>query len=95
MAKHYNRVMLGRGGPFAEECHQKGYIGADFNVYEDLTSTLTDDVKKFIKQYASVFMTNEPGKTLNAARLGCGMLWTICHGLKIGDVVLSPINKKE
>ncbi len=95
MAKHYNRVMLGRGGQFAEECHQKGYIGADFNVYEDLTSTLTDDVKKFIKQYASVFMTNEPGKTLNAARLGCGMLWTICHGLKIGDVVLSPINKKE
>ena len=92
MAKHYNRVMLGRGGQFAEECHQKGYIGADFNVYEDLTSTLTDDVKKFIKQYASVFMTNEPGKTLNAARLGCGMLWTICHGLKIGDVVLKAKN---
>lgn len=95
MTKQYNRVMLGRGGQFAEECRKEGYIGADFNVYEDLTSTLTDDVKKFIKQYASVFMANEPGKTLNAARLGCGMLWTICHGLKIGDIVLSPINKKE
>lgn len=95
MAKQYNRVMLGRGGQFAEECRKEGYIGADFNVYEDLTSTLTDDFKKFIKQYAPVFMTNVPGKTLNAARLGCGMLWTICHGLKIGDIVLSPINKKE
>lgn len=95
MAKKYNRVMLGRGGQFAEECRKEGYVGADFNIKEDLTSTLTDDVKKFIKQYASLFMANEPGKTLNAARLGCGMLWTICHGLKIGDIVLSPINKKE
>ena len=95
MAKQYNRVMLGRGGKFAEECREGGYIGTGFNIAEDLTSRLTDDVKKFIKENTPLLMAGEPDKTLNSARLGCGMLWTVCCGLKKGDVVLSPINKKE
>ncbi len=95
MAKQYNRVMLGRGGKFAEECRKGGYIGTGFNIAEDLTSRLTDDVKKFIKENTPLLMAGEPDKTLNSARLGCGMLWTVCCGLKKGDVVLSPINKKE
>ena len=37
MAKQYNRVMLGRGGQFAEECRKEGYISADFDINEDLT----------------------------------------------------------
>ena len=95
MAKQYNRVMLGRGGKFAEECRKKGYIGVDFNIAEDLTPRLTADYKKFIKQCTPLLMAGEPEKTLNAARLGCGMTWTVCCGLQVGDIVLSPINKKQ
>ena len=95
MAKKFNRVMLGRGGQFAEECRKKGYIGVDFNIAEDLTPRLTSDYKKFIKQCTPLLMAGEPEKTLNAARLGCGMTWTVCCGLQVGDIVLSPINKKQ
>ena len=95
MAKQYNRVMLGRGGQFAEECRKGGYIGVGFNIAEDLTPRLTTDYKKFIKQCTPLLMAGEPEKTLNGARLGCGMIWTVCCGLQNGDIVLSPINKKE
>ena len=95
MAKKYNRVMLGRGGQFAEECRKEGYIGVGFNIAEDLTPRLTTDYKKFIKQCTPLLMAGEPEKTLNAARLGCGMIWTVCCGLQVGDIVLSPINKKQ
>ena len=95
MAKQYNRVMLGRGGQFAEECRKDGYIGTGFNIAEDLTPYQSDDYKKFIKQCTPLLMAGEPDITLTAARLGCGMLWTVCFGLKKGDIVLSPINKKE
>lgn len=95
MARKYNRVMLGRGGQFAEECRKEGYIGVGFNIAEDLTPRRTADYKKFVKECTPLLMAGEPEKTLNAARLGCGMLWTVICGLKIGDVVLSPINKKQ
>lgn len=95
MAKQYNRVMLGRGGQFAEECRKDGYIGVGFNIAEDLTPRLTPDYKKFIKQCTPLLMAGEPEKTLNGARLGCGMIWTVCCGLQKGAIVLSPINKKE
>ncbi len=95
MAKQYNRVMLGRGGQFADECRKEGYIGVGFNIAEDLTPRLTPDFKKFIKQCTPLLMAGEPNKTLNGARLGCGMIWTVCCGLQNGDIVLSPINKKE
>lgn len=32
--KQYNRIMLGRGGMYVEECVRDGYIGVDFNIYE-------------------------------------------------------------
>ncbi|QTV04849.1 endonuclease NucS domain-containing protein [Faecalibacter bovis] len=31
-----------------------------------------------------------PGKTKVAAGLSCGMLWTVCKGIRVGDVVLCP-----
>ena len=60
MAKQYNRVMLGRGGQFADECRKEGYIGVGFNIAEDLTPRLTPDFKKFIKQCTPLLMAGEP-----------------------------------
>ena len=37
-----------------------------------------------------MWMENVPGKTMTAAGLSCGALWTIVKGLNIGDVVLCP-----
>ena len=87
--------MLGRGSKYFEQCKNEGYIGADFNINEDLTMHLPEDWKAFNKKYIPVFMTNNPDKTKVGAGLGCGALWTICKGLEVGDIVLSPNGKGE
>jgi hypothetical protein len=88
--KKYNRVMLGRGGMFAQMCREQGYIGADFDINVDLSDSLYNNWRDFNKKFIPVWMNNIPGKSAVAAGLACGFLWTIIKGLKIGDVVLCP-----
>lgn len=35
--KQYNRIMLGKGGIYADTCLKENYIGADFNINQDLS----------------------------------------------------------
>ena len=88
--KQYNRIMLGRGSKFAKICRDEGYIGADFEISEDLTDSLYENWRDFNKKMIPIWMSNQPGKTKTAAGIACGFLWTIAKGLKIGDVVLCP-----
>ncbi|MDO4187321.1 MAG: hypothetical protein Q4D30_12710 [Bacteroidales bacterium] len=86
----YNRVMLGKGGKFANECRKANYIGADFNIKEDLSDSLFENWRDFNAKYIPIWMQNEPGRTKTAAGIQCGFLWTIVKGLNIGDIVLCP-----
>lgn len=86
----YNRVMLGKGGVYAKECRLGGFIGADFDIYEDLSGSLFDNWRDFNKKYIPVWMANCPDKSKTSAGLACGFLWTIVKGLKDGDTVLCP-----
>ena len=40
--KKYNRVMLGQGSKYAKMCRENGYIGANFDINEDLSDSLYD-----------------------------------------------------
>jgi len=75
---------------YAEQCLKEKFIGADFEIHEDLTNKLPENWREFNHRYIPVFLQNNPGKTKIAAGLACGMLWTICKGISIGDIVLSP-----
>ena len=88
--KKYNRVMLGQGSKYAKMCRQENYIGADFEIYMDLSDSLFDNWRDFNEKFIPVWMENVPGKSKTAAGLACGFLWTVVKGLKMGDVVLSP-----
>lgn len=91
--KQYNRVMLGKAGLFADKCLSGNYIGADFDINENLTGKLYDNWRDFNEKYIPKYMTAMPEKSKVAAGLACGFLWTICKGLKIGDTVLCPNGK--
>ena len=95
MAKKYNRVMLGKGGCFADLCKSEGFIGVDFLCDEDLNNSLHEDWHEFNKQYIPVWLDLHPGKSKVAAGLACGQLWTVCRGLEIDDIVLSSNGKGE
>lgn len=95
MAKRYNRIMLGRGGMYADQCRSEGFIGVDFISDLDLTNRLSESWQEFNKQHIPIWLESHPDKSKTAAGLACGNLWTVCKGLQIGDVVLSPNGKGE
>lgn len=82
--------MLGKGGQYADKCLKENFIGADFDIHEDLTGKLKDNWRDFNDEYIPKYMAAMPGKTKVSAGLACGFLWTVCKGLNKGDIVLSP-----
>ena len=88
--KNYYRVMLGKQSAHAATCFAEGFIGADFEIPQDLTADLTDDYREFNAKYRPVFMAGHPGKSKISAGLACGFLWTVSKGIKKGDIVLCP-----
>ncbi len=88
--KQYKRVMLGAKSIFAEKCYKDGFIGADFDINQDLSNNLPDNWRDFNKKFIPVWLNIHHDKTKVAAGLACGMLWTICKGINKGDVIISP-----
>jgi restriction system protein len=82
--------MLGRGSVHAEKAFAGNFIGADFEINQDLKGKLPDDWRSFNKAFIPVFMAGHPDKTKIGAGLACGALWTVGKGIQKGDIVLSP-----
>ena len=90
MSKQYKRIMLGRKSANAADGIKGGFICAGFLFDLDLTGKFPDEWRDFNKAYIPVFLEQNPEKTKVAAGLACGMLHTICKGLKKGDIVMTP-----
>jgi restriction system protein len=88
--KRYLRIMLGAKSAYAEECFQGNFIGAGFNIEQDLTNDLPDNWREFNLKFIPVWMEKYPDKSKISAGLACGALWTISKGINIGDVVICP-----
>ncbi|MBW7990809.1 MAG: DUF1016 family protein [Planctomycetes bacterium] len=88
--KSYYRIMAGRGSKHTEVCQAEQFIGADYAIDIDLTGKLPDNWRQFNKKFIPVYLNKNPGKSKVAAGLACGMIWTVCKGVQIGDVILCP-----
>ena len=88
--RNFYRLMLGRKSKYAEQCFAESFIGADYGISQDLSSQLPDDWRQFNKNMIPVYLNLNPDKSKVAAGLACGMLHTVCKGMKVGDVVLCP-----
>lgn len=88
--RSYYRVMLGKQSMFAEECRNKGFIGAGYGIEEDLSGKLPEDWREFNKSMIPSYLEANPGKSKIAAGLSCGALWSISKGVSNGDIVISP-----
>lgn len=90
MSRSYYRVRLGEGGSHAAECYEGEFIGVHWGFKEDLTGQFGDDYRAFNARYRPVFMARYPEKTIVAAGLACGMLWTFGRQISVGDIVMCP-----
>lgn len=88
--KNYYRVMLGRQSIHAAVCLAEDFIGADFEIPQDLTGDLPDDWRAFNKKFIPIFLSTHPDKTKIGAGLACGALWTVSKGIRKDDIVLCP-----
>jgi len=82
--------MLGRQSIHADECYQRNFIGADFDIAQDLTGKLAEEWRRFNQEFIPIYLGTHPGKSKVAAGLACGFLWTVSKGIKKGDIVLCP-----
>lgn len=90
MSRAYYRVRLGKGAMYATECIDGGFIGGGWGFTEDLSGQFGESWRDFNARFRSVYLDRHPDKTPVAAGPACGMLWNICKGMQIGDVVFSP-----
>lgn len=86
----YYRIMAGAKSVFAQEFLEGGFIAANWNIDQDLTHDLPDDWREFNHRFIPVYLKARPEKTKISAGLACGMLHTICKGIKQDDIVLTP-----
>lgn len=91
--KQYNRIMPGAHGTYIDDCLKNSYIGIGFLEDSDLSSTPYDNEESWRKQLIETYLHSNPEKTIGTARNSVGFLWTVCFGLKIGDVVLASNGK--
>jgi len=88
--KNYFRVMLGKGSVHAEKCFAENFIGTDFGIAQDLTHKLPEEWRTFNKEFIPIYIAGHPDKSKIAAGLACGFSWTVCKGIKKGDIILCP-----
>lgn len=87
--KQYNRLMLGEHGKYLPECLEGEFIGINFLSDADLFELPTADEAAWKKHMIDKFLATFPEKSIGTARNSIGFLWTVCFGLKHGDIVLA------
>ena len=88
--KSYYRVILGAKSVFAKEGYEGNFIGANYGIQQDLTKELPENWRDFNAKFREVWLNSHPNNGKVAAGLACGMLWTVCKGIRKGDVVICP-----
>lgn len=88
--RSYYRIMAGAKSVYASECYQGGFIAANWSIDQDLSACLPESWRDFNHQFIPVYLQANPEKSKIAAGLACGMLHTVCKGMRKGDIVLCP-----
>lgn len=90
--RNFYRLMLGKGSSHVGECLKDGFVGVGWFEDIDLTPVFAKSVdwKAFNKEMIPVFLKENPTKKKVAAGLSCGFTHTVCKGMAIGDVVITP-----
>ena len=88
--KQYNRVMAGAKSKHTELCFNEGFIGVDFGIEVDLSGKLPETGREFNREFIPIYLSNHPEKSKVAGALAGGMTWTLCKGLKDGDIIITP-----
>lgn len=88
--KQYNRIMLGEHGKYFKHCFEHHFIGVSFLPDTDLKATPCTQEGIWRQKMIEEYLNKHADKSMQTARNSIGFLWTVCFGLKIGDIILTP-----
>ena len=90
--RNFYRLMLGKASIHVEECLKEGFVGVGWFEDIDLTPIFakSTDWRAFNKEMIPIYLQSNPTKKKVAAGLSCGFTYTVCKGMAIGDVVITP-----
>jgi restriction system protein len=90
--RNFYRLMLGKGSSHVDECLKNGFVGVGWFENIDLTPVFarSADWRAFNKEMIPIYLNENPTKKKVAAGLSCGFTHTVCKGMAIGDVVITP-----
>lgn len=80
--------MLGTASRDAEFCRENGFVGADYEVNEDLTNQLPEHLRDFSNKWIPYFQKTRTSKV--SAGLAASQIWVLSKGVARGDIVLCP-----
>ena len=85
--------MLGSKSSAAKECAVGRFLGADYEITQDLSEQLPENYRDFNAEWIPYFVRTRDSRV--SAGLAAGQLWTVCRGIGVGDLVLSPLERQE
>ena len=91
--KNYYRVILGKGGKYADQCFTGGFVGLYSNLQQDLGNDDSADLREFRLKWVPRLIKSDTKLTKAGAGIACGYLYSIAKGMAIGDIVISPDGK--
>jgi restriction system protein len=94
MPKYY-RVSAGKNAKYLEEAVRDGFVGVGWLTDTDLTAEFPDDWRAFNAKYIPLVKERDAITSNVAAGLACGAMWTVCHAISEGDVVLTSTGKSS
>lgn len=84
------KIMPGPASCLAKTCFTDGFIGMDYGEDADISAYMTDDYRDFNSWFIPRFIQRTGNESRKTAGRAGGALWFIGHGIKKGDMVVSP-----
>ena len=91
----YMRLRTGREHEWFELFHKNNFIGADYDLSTNLTNYLFDNWREFNAKFVPEIIKLNPEKSKVGAGLICGVLWTLCKGIKEDAIVFCQDKNKD
>ena len=88
--RSFYRIILGRENKHAKESRQKGFVGVDYDIKENLSEITFDDKSEFNEACVPIYLEYNPDKTDQAGVVACSAIYAVSKEMSVGDVVLSP-----
>jgi len=85
---NYYRIVLGPKSAHLQDCLDKGLVGINYGIHEDLTPTVAKGEEVFRSSVRDRFLELNPEKSRPSGALAAGSLWALTAGMEIGDIVL-------